>query len=86
MKLAGGHHEGEPAPECDEEEKMATASSLEEEPGGHLNNKHMSQIPQEGENGRNVAFFNFFDAPLRPNSLIFSIFLDCSEEFLSITF
>ena len=60
MKLAGGHHEGEPAPECDEEEKMATASSLEEEPGEHLNNKHMGQIPQDRENGQNVAFFYFF--------------------------
>ena len=55
MKLAGGHHEGEPAPECDEEEKMATASSLEEEPGGHLNNKHMGQIPQARECG--ICFF-----------------------------
>ena len=59
MKLAGGQHEDEggPAPECDEEEKMATASSLEEEPGEHLKNKHMGQIPQDGKNSQNVSFF-----------------------------
>ena len=60
MKLPGGRHEGKPAPECDEEEKMATASSLEEGPGGHLKNKHMGQIPQDRENGQNVAFFHNF--------------------------
>ena len=57
MKLTGGQHEGELAPECDEEEKMASASSLEEEPGGHLKNKHMGQIPQDRDDGQNVAFF-----------------------------
>ena len=86
MKLPGGRHEGKPAPECDEEEKMATASSLEEGPGGHLKNKHMGQIPQDRENGQNVEFFKFLDAPLRPNGLILSIYLVCSEDFLSVTF
>ena len=58
MELPGGRDEGKPAPECDEEEKMATASSLEEGPGGHLKNKHMGQIPQDRENGQNVAFLD----------------------------
>ena len=68
MKLAGGQHEGEPAPGCDEEEKVATASSLEEEPGGHLNNKHMGQIPRDRENGPNMAFFYSFLCPIKGTS------------------
>ena len=40
-KPSGGEHERELTQEYDEEEVMATATSLEEEPGGHSNNKQM---------------------------------------------
>ena len=76
MKLPGGYHEGEPAPGCDEEEKVATASSLEEEPGGLIKNKHMSHIPQDGENGQNVAFFIFLKLRCDQTARFFSFFPD----------
>ena len=42
---------------------------------------HRGQIPRDGENGQNVAFFYyFFEAVLWPNDLISSTFLNCSEE------
>ena len=43
---------------------------------------HMGQIPQDGKNGQNMAFFNFFDALLWPNGMILFNF---SEEILSVT-
>ena len=39
----------------------------------------MGQIPQDRENGQNVAFFYFFRALLWPSGLIFSTFLNYSE-------
>ena len=45
----------------------------------------MGQIPQDGENGQNVAFF-FFEALLCPNGYFFSTFVNCSEEILSKAF
>ena len=43
----------------------------------------MGQFPQDGENGQNMAFFIFL-ALLWPNVLIFSTFLNCSEEILPV--
>ena len=44
----------------------------------------MGQIPQDGENGQNVAFSIVFGALLRPNGLIFLTFLNCSEDIFRI--
>ena len=49
-----------------------------------LFNIYMGQFPQDGENGQKVAFF--FGALLWPNDLIFSSFLNCSEEILPVRF
>ena len=46
----------------------------------------MGQIPQDGENGQNVAFLIFFGALLWPYGLIFSTFLNYSEEILPVAF
>ena len=53
---------------------------------GLFQSAHMGQFTQDGENGQNVAFFYFFEAPLWPNGLIFSTFLNCSEEILTGAF
>ena len=47
----------------------------------------MGQIPQDGENACFMSFFFiFFEALLWLNGLIFSTFLNCSEEILSVGF
>ena len=45
---------------------------------------HMGQIPQDGENGQNVAFFLFFWSSAVTKRLFFSTFVNCSEEILSV--
>ena len=44
----------------------------------------MGQIPQDGKNEQYVEFLFIFDALLWPNGWIFSSFLSCSEEIMSV--
>ena len=44
----------------------------------------MGQIPQDGKNEENMFLFFSFEALLWPNGLIFSSFLNCSEDILFI--
>ena len=41
---------------------------------------HMGQIPQDGENGQNVAFFHFFWSSAVTKRFDFLNFINCSEE------
>ena len=46
--------------------------------------QYMGQIPHDGENGQNVAFFIFLKLCCDQMVIFFSTFVNCSEEILSV--